>query len=109
MVTVSMKPDERTAYRKSVVAQWRESGLSQKQFSRESKIAQSTLADWIKRETNDSPQNFASVIVTPKASAPYGERCFILHVNGGSTLEIPPGMPSEALKNLFSVLGILPC
>lgn len=109
MTLRKMKPEERASYWQAMITEWRASGLSQKKFAKSKGIHQSSLSKWVQRSLNHHPKNFAAVIVSPTTSPNDAQINLILHLNGRSRLEIPSGLSTDAMKNLFSALGLVLC
>jgi len=86
----------------ALVAEWRASGLSQKEFARRKGIAATTLSWWscrLRREDGGLP-SLVPVQVVPDAAE--GE--FRVELAGRRTVVVPASFDAGALRRLVAVL-----
>jgi len=92
-----MSREEKRKEMSMLVEEWRESGMTQKDFSREHNIKLSRLRYWIRKNREEmSPEGFLSF------SLP-GENTIRLLYPNGIELQMPAGTPVQVIRSLLNL------
>lgn len=98
-------------YWQELVDSWRESGLSQAEFSRQVGISERSLGYWkrrFERDQNSEKESHTVVAVPiPRDIPERGTQPIILHAWHDLRLEIPADFAPESLEKIIHVLGRL--
>ena len=100
---------KKTAYWSDHVEAWRESGLSQTEYSRREGISIKSLGYWKRRfERESSVETLSPTIVSvpmpPSPESQVPPRPIILHTHGGARLEVGGDFHPEVLEKILRVL-----
>ena len=92
-----MSREEKRKEMSILVEEWRESGMTQKDFSREHNIKLSRLRYWIRKSREEvAPDGFLSF------SLP-GENTIRLLYPNGIELQMPAGTPVKVIRSLLNL------
>jgi hypothetical protein len=90
-----------------LIREWREGGLSAKEFATAKQVTEKTLVWWasrLKREAKMAPPRPVEFVeITPPAMTP-SER-FEVHLGNGRWIVVPSSFDGGALARLMSVVG----
>ena len=91
------------ARRARILADYRSSRLTQREFAARAGVSVGTLWNWLRKEGNyrgEKPVSFVEVpVAEPKATASYKVR-----LAGGTVLEIPPGFAVSEVQTLLRLV-----
>jgi transposase-like protein len=97
--------------RAAVLAEYKQSDLSQVRFCEEKGISPSTLQNWIRRsrDAEEPPRPVALVPVRLRSSvsrfeSPGPDRCYEISLSPSRHLSVPPGFDPEEVRTLVSIL-----
>jgi transposase-like protein len=92
-----MNREEKRREMEDLIAQWRESGKTQKDFAKEHDIRLSKLRYWIRKNREErEPEGFLSF------SLP-GENSIRLLYPNGIELQMPAGTPVSVIRSLLNL------
>ncbi len=87
----------------AMIAQYRASGLTRRDFAKRHGVAPATLARWLQRKpTEQESTKFVRVVA---ATTPAASTWFELALPDGRRLRIPAGCDPAALRSLLGVLA----
>ena len=89
-----------------IVSEWESSGESQSIFCKNKGIVYSMFGYWRGKlkELSNKPTSGFKAIRTPTMGMPIK-----LHLQNGIVITVPTNIDKTSMKNLFDLLGILPC
>ena len=92
-----MSREEKRKEMNILVEEWRESGMTQKDFSREHNIKLSRLRYWIRRNREE---------IEPEGFVPFslpGENAIRFLYPNGIELQMPAGTPVKVIRSLLNL------
>jgi len=92
------------AQRDRLVAQYRRSGLTQKQFAAQAGIGYSTLTFWLRKTTPARKPSQSAFVAVPNLLSHTAAVAYRLRLAGGLSVEVAPGFQPEELASLLHVV-----
>ena len=104
-----MNTDERQAYWRAICAEYRESGLTQKAFSRNRGVALSTLQYWLRRTRSqqDTQASARQLVPVGYAGQAPAQRTVRICTGTKVTLEVDLPVDREELEEILKAAAVL--
>ena len=87
-----------------LLAQYRRSGLTQRQFAAKAGIGYSTLTLWLRKATSASKPPKSTFVAVPNLLSTPTAPAYRLRFSGGLSVEVASGFRSEELASLLQVV-----
>jgi len=94
------------AQRARTVADYRASGLTQREFAARAGMSVGTLANWLRQAGNPSAEERVSFLELPRLGTA-SRAAYKVHLPQGLALEVPSGFASSEVQELLRLLGEL--
>ena len=92
------------ARKDEILAAYRRSQLTQRDFASEAQIGLSTLTRWLRTEARDAPSGPAELVAVPNLfSAPAGVAAYRVKLPRGIIVEVAAGFQTEELGALLQL------
>ena len=92
------------AQKDRLLAQYRRSGLTQRQFAAQAGIGYSTLTLWLRKTATARKSSQSALVAVPNLLSAPAAVAYRLRFSGGLTVEVAPGFRSEELASLLQVV-----
>jgi transposase-like protein len=92
------------AQKDRLLAQYRRSGLTQRQFAAKAGIGYSTLTLWLRRAATASKPSKSAFVAVPNLLSTPATTAYRLRFSGGLSVEVASGFQSEELAALLQVV-----
>ena len=92
------------AQKDQLLAQYRRSGLTQKQFAAKAGIGYSTLTLWLRKAAPGSKPPKSEFVAVPNLLSPTTSTAYRLRFSGGLSVEVASGFRTEELSSLLEVV-----
>jgi transcriptional regulator with XRE-family HTH domain len=91
------------AQRSETLAEFRSSGLTQREFADKAGISVSALCNWLRQERNRAFKEELSFVEIPALGAPTSH-AYKVQLPGGAALEVPQGFASAEVRELLGLI-----
>ena len=92
------------AQKDRLLARYRRSGLTQRQFAAKAGIGYSTLTLWLRKAAPTSKPSKSVFVAVPNLLSSTTAPAFRLRLSGGVSVEVAPGFRPEELAALLEVV-----
>ena len=92
------------AQKDRLLAQYRRSGLTQRQFAAKAGIGYSTLTLWLRKAAPARKPAKSTFVAVPNLLSTTTAPAYRLRFSGGLSVEVAPGFRSEELSSLLEVV-----
>ena len=92
------------AQRAKTLAEFRTSGLTQREFAHRAGISVSSLGNWLRQEGDRASQDREPSFVEIPALVAPSARAYRVELSGGVSLEVPRGFAVAEVKELLGLI-----
>lgn len=92
------------AQKDRLLAQYRRSGLSQRQFAAKAGIGYSTLTLWLRKAAPTIKPPKSTFVAVPNLLSPTPPPAYRLRLSGGLSVEVAAGFRTEELASLLQMV-----
>ena len=92
------------AQKNRLLAQYRRSGLTQKQFAAQAGIGYSTLTLWLRKAATARKASPSALVTVPNLLSATATVAYRLRFAGGLSVEVAPGFRTEELASLLQMV-----